>query len=456
MNIAQEISQSTTLIIAISTLISLLILFVRIRPEMNKILVPYHKSMDCEKVGFIQFRSFLSVLCRYQLVAFFRYQMPLFATIYLFLVFLFDSFFSIELVNSKEYFYYFTGAWAITFLQPGKIRSNIAIIIVIISSYFIGSNMSNSIFGGYVGVSFFLSLLFAYSFEDNFMFKLVNHQIKIETKKTLLGDKIGKIRIFFVWIGYFYQIIIPIFMAYSLYKIYINSEISKSHLSLRYIDFSVDNFFVALPLIIVFMNISLTTFGGIFNFLQEDFLKALGERILYKNKHLSSYIEQEKMLEKLATSSDNKNLGLPIDMKDRLLPIDLVSITKFRIALSFFCLDALLTVTSVLGISFLPGINVDQIFTLSSILKVPIYIVFIIKSINRLMVYISIKKKWFIDSKTYKIEVINELKYYLDIKKLFKQIQKQNLLDQQYIDVSDNKYLLWLAGKAYFIKRSSF
>ena len=63
-----------------------------------------------------------------------------------------------------------------------------------------------------------------------------------------------------------------------------NSEVSASRINLAYLPSPPTNLITALPLLFVFMNISLAAFGGIFKYLQVDFLAELGRLLRLKKE----------------------------------------------------------------------------------------------------------------------------------------------------------------------------
>ena len=91
-----------------AAILALLVIIFRIRPELNKVMYPYYKEQDSEKVGFINFKRALQILPIYRYAAYYRLIIPLFGTAYLFILLLFDYHYYQDLVNDQKYIYFMT------------------------------------------------------------------------------------------------------------------------------------------------------------------------------------------------------------------------------------------------------------------------------------------------------------------------------------------------------------
>lgn len=426
-----------------AAILALLVIIFRIRPELNKVMYPYYKEQDSEKVGFINFKRALQILPIYRYAAYYRLIIPLFGTAYLFILLLFDYHYYQDLVNDQKYIYFMTGAWGLCLVQSGSAMTMLAFAGI---PFGVGFLFSGSLFGGYVATVVVLALFYAFSFEGSYVLRLFINKIEIDSGKTLNGDTLAfHERIFrYLRLGFLFSA--PASMIYTLIKIVVRSEVSTSGFNLRYVDFTVDSLITGFPLILIYANISIMSFGrgGIFKYLQEDLFAELGKRILFKMKDPQGFKKQEeKMSEQIKGAKTNRYL--PVRPTDRPLPLNISTTHRFRVALTFFSLDALLTVASVLGIKFIPGVDNQNIHTLSSLLKIPLYVVFLARSANRVQVWFA-ARGYAYDSETLKEETESELRYYRSVEQFLLSIQKQQVDKSEYFSVSGNKYLLSLAG----------
>jgi hypothetical protein len=415
---------------------------------MNEVFYPYYKKGDCEKAGFIKLNKALEAFPAYRLTVYYRIIMPLWATAYLFLVLIFDYLYHPNLIIEQHYIYYMTGVWALVMLQTGK---TIQMALLSVIPFLIGFLIFRSVYVGYIAVVVLLSIFFAYSFDDNIAFETLLRRLQSKSGRSLAGKKLNIFRRIHSFLRYGFLALTPFFMLITIIAIMYNSEFSRNHVIIKYLPSPIDNLFLAFPLILVYTNISITVFGGIFSYLQNDFFTELAKRIRFKKENPRDFKKQELMINE--KKSNNSTKSLPINPTDRMLPLNHAHIHNFRVALTFFSVDALLTIASTLGIAILPGVDLDKIATLSSLIKIPVYVVCIIRSLNRFPILMNIKVKVPFESATYTEEQKRETDLYTGLEQLFLRIQEQQMLHKDYVDLHGNHYLSYLSGSTNMEKR---
>jgi len=433
-------------IVAFATLIAVLLTARVYWRQMVGVFYPYYRRGDCGQIGFIPLGVLLSRSPKSWFFAYRRFILPWFATAYLFVLMVLDHVLMPGIVHEEDYIYYMTGLWFLVILMTGQA---LPILLATGVPFGIGYLVSNSVYGGYVAVAIVLSILFARHFNSNFDLSLQIGRVEVETGRSLRGERLRRFKRIRRWIvskRWPFVIIAVIFWLYTIIEHY---DFFPG-LALRAIPDASQSLVATLTLLPVFLNISLGFFVDISDYLQMDFFYEVGKILRLKREDLGEFRRQEAIIDEAMRGRDRNPLRtpLPIDPTDRISDLERTSINRLNAALYFFSLDALLTTASVLDTYVLPGLNLDQIYTLSSILKLPVAILFVARTGHRIMAHYASRMKLHRDSETFRTEMSSARRYYRDLDRMLRDIQHQQITDDRYINVHGNCYLLALAGSA--------
>ena len=417
-------------------------------PAMTRLMFPFYKRGDCTKAGFLPFgRVMKSYPSSAAGVAYSRFILPLFVTIYIAFLIVFESQTSNSNLDGSNDLHFMVGMWAFVMLVTGP---TISILLFVVIPFFIVYFLTNSMYWGCFATALLLAIVYAYSHEEHYIYNLVSSRVKYDSKMRLDGSSSILIRLFSK-IDYISRIVIPllilIFMFIVIMRLISNSNFSMSQFTLLYADSTTESLITLLPITIIYINISLRLFsGGIFNYLQVDFLKVLGERLRFSKDNVGEFNEQENSInEQIKTSSEYN--GPLIAATDRMYQVKQIPMSNFRTAISFYSLDIILTLSALFSFPLIPGTTVENISTLSAIIKIPIYLLFIFTSLRRFQTWFTAKTNIGINSVTFREEIQNELDFQASLKDLLKDIMEQQIAQMnRYIDIPNNKYLLSLAG----------
>lgn len=409
----------------------------------KNVLCPFYQPFNSENIGFVKLAEAVKLHSKYRLtLAGRKILTPLMATTLVFLFMLFDYFLDPTLVKNSEYFMVMVITWVLILLVSDEFKKMIAILIIPIG---IGYFIKDSIYGGYLGFAVGLGIYFFLAYKDVFFFNLTVNQVEIETRKTISGEDFlsphGKYR---KWekikeslsIGrrQLHQLVLlsfPFLHIYLLYKIFSSFDISKPTIELQYFDFSTDSLVVAIPLIFLYGNISILGFRSIHKYLQKDYFQAISEKIAIKKAYPKQFLEDEKRYEEKLKTQQLSGQDYTVNPTDRIMPLEIIPMNNFYAILTFFFFDGILTIATVLGIDFIPGIGLNEMGTLSSIIKIPFYTLFVYHCFKGFHTWAFHKEIFF------------------DLRKLLKEAQGEQIIkNKNYINASDNKYLQHL-GKLY-------
>jgi hypothetical protein len=202
-----------------------------------------------------------------------------------------------------------------------------------------------------------------------------------------------------------------------------------------------------LVMLILFNNVSLRVFGGLFDYLQLDLFALLGGSMRMKYEHPEQFAAMDGRRQAEGAEAQRPLAGLQnLRPSDRLFELRDVGL-QFRNALHYFSLDLLLTAATILNIPLLPGLDMGQTATLSTILKIPVMVVLAVGILYGLQVALASRGKLDYPSYTYRQEIARGEQHARATEQLLRSVQGQRTGAIAYVDVHANRFLLSLAGK---------
>ncbi len=413
-------------------------------PAFTAVFVPYFRHGDCEQAGFVSMRALLARIPWYRITAY-KLIMPLFATTVLFLVMLLNYLAKRPALMQAPDLYGFALIWGLILLTAGAPFRTLLFLGI---PFGIGWLVSRSLYGGYIGSAIVLAIGFAVSSRDNLLLSLVTRKVELETGRSLdgapltgLGRLIRRLRIP-LWLLELGGI------GFTLYSFAENSVFSLSDLALRYAPPQAAGLAATLVMLVLFSNVSLRVFGGLFDYLQLDLFEMLGSSMRMKHERPQEYADMHGSASgDTGQTPDPLPGGVPgVRSTDRLYELKEVG-PQFRNALYYFSLDLLLTAATILKIPLLPGLSMEQTGTLSTILKIPVMVVLGIGIPYGISIYLGATRGLDLASDTYRDQIaVAELRFH-DTEHLLRGIQQQRTEASGYLDVRANRFLLDLAGK---------
>lgn len=435
-----SISPSVISNVVIASVFAFSIAFFLLLPAIGRIMLPFYKKGDSSQVGFVRMGDALRTYRGFIPEASSKFIIPVFATAYIYFLIVLEFYSSPSPTTDQSDLYFMLGLWALVMLITGPTT---LMVITIAIPFFIGYILSGSIYWGCFAVALILAISFAYSYEDVFVYKLASNRVELETKMHLDGTRSRLVKIYASRI---FRVLTPIFMTITILAMVLRSGI----VGITTTNFEVPstNLLLTIPLLIVFTNMSVRIFsGGLYKYLQVDFLTLLGELLRFSQENPEDFAKFDSHVQE--GTNDLVHKGILLNSTDRIPSFSKASTPKFRAALSFYSLDALLTLSTVLGISIVPGLTPENVATISYTIKIPLYVVFLLRSNFRFLVWL--KNRFNVEtvtaSVTYQEEVRDENRFTDSLERLLHSILKQQISQKGYIDASENTYLLSLAGE---------
>jgi len=304
-----------------------------------------------------------------------------------------------------------------------------------------------SLFAGYMGVIIVIVFLHAITLDEVFFRELYTVQVKLQSNYSLAGRSLSWFQKFKLRLGSSLSFVGLALLLFTLYNFLENSQFSLDDLALSYISNRPDSPLLALTLVLFFINVSLRIFDGIFDFLQTDLYSVLGRLLYQKRNQPKAYKNYEKIFDAALQTQSEDSYGSQLNLAatDRFFDLHQLDDTRFRIAFFVFSLDVLLTASAVLGLPIFPGLTIEQTTILSTVLKIPILIIFLLSNSYRWMLKMFSEFSPNYYAKIYRLSIERMLNRFADLEKLLKLTQVQQLSKVPYIDVSENTYLLSLA-----------
>jgi len=442
-----------------AVLIALLFIIFRHWPAMKRLMMPFHKQGDYSQAGFVPLR----IMYRnpFSNPVFYRFLLPLFTTIYLVGLIVLESRYSDSSLDSWRDIYFIVGIWAFTLLFMRDIRYMVLIVLLPFVVIYI---LTQSLFSALFGAAIVLSILFAYSYEDNYVFDLTSSRIKFENGKNLDGSQAN---LLFKYASYpllllkpaqqlldaAYKTILmvdrsfnPFAMLFTIIMTIINSNFQD--LELTYTSSTSTSLAQTLASLLVYANVSRYIFRiDVFKFIQVDFLRMLAVHMPHSEESSNKLLEPEQNDDdQIENPSLNYN-GPLLSASDRFTDLSHIPTPIFKNAFLFFALDMILTLATLLSFSIIPGVSSEQIATLSVVIKFPLYVVFLTASAKRFYFWFTTKLKINPASISSQEEIQKRLDIQASLESLLKAMMKQQGDRSNYIDISGNKYLQDLAGK---------
>jgi hypothetical protein len=412
-------------------------------PALTAVFVPYFRQGDCEQAGFLSMRTLLGKIPIYRVTAY-RFIMPLFATTALFLVMLLNYLAKRPALLQAPDLYSFALMWGLVLLSAG---APIRTLLFLGIPFGIGWLVSHSLYGGYIGSAIVLAILFASSAQDNLLLSLTTRKVELETGRSLEGEPLTG------WSRLIRRLRLPLWLlelgaiGFTLYSFAENSVFSLSDLVLRYAPPQAAGLAATLVMLILFSNVSLRVFGGLFDYLQLDLFVVLGASMRMKHERPQEYARMDGSPDGDFGQAQDPLPGVPgLRSTDRLFELKDVGM-QFRNALYYFSLDLLLTAATILKVPLLPGLSMEQTGTLSTILKVPVMVVLGVGILYGITAYLATNRGLDLASDTYREQIAAGEHRAQDTEHLLRGIQQQRAGAAAYLDVRANRFLLGLAGK---------
>lgn len=424
-------------LVQVSMVLGLLVYFWCVRSGRDGLLFPFYQRGDAQRLGFAPFGAVLRRLRAFRLRTYYIYTFPIFSTLYL-LILLTLSHVFIPFRSDTPHAVFFIGAWAFSLL-PGSPRH---LYVVVAIGFGAGFLFGQTALAGYVGIAIPLGIMFAAIHESNEVFEVARLRRALRSRRSLWNDPLSKAGIIWKGLQLFWLKATPWMMLITLILIGTQSEWTGEQIVLRYKPAALaDNPYFLVPLLFVLLNVSVRAFGGVFGYVQCDFLSSIGARVGFQRAAPDRFASSEEHGDpKSSVGADSTVAGeFCINSHDRLLPLMHISPKRFNLAMMFLTLDALLTISSVYQTSFIPGVNPAQIATLSCALKIPFYILAIIWGFMRAL------PSGHASAEMPNTQYMQQV--YRDLDSLLEQVQtRHGERSRSYIDVSKNRYLPWMGG----------
>jgi len=394
-----------------------------LKAKRDSILFPFYREGDCEQIGFVPFRSAVKRWPVYRLKIAVQFTLPLFLTFFLLIWICLEYLYPTPGALSSRGLVLGMALWLIVMVVELNVRGSLLLLAL---PFAVGYLFGRSLYAGYVGIAIVVGVAFLFEAVNIYMFELVGKRQQWKTGRSLDDRPLTRGSRSFILLQQGWLIASPLFMAFTLLQMALHSKVGAGDFLLSYLPAPPGNPSLAAPMALVFLNgtIVLLGFGGVFGFLQRDFFDELGKRILFKRENPEQFRKEEDEMSRAMPPPLNEP-PLGIDHSDRVLP--LAPTLGVHLALVFLSLDAILTLSTTLGVSLLPGIAPSEISTLSSIVKLPAYGVIIIGSILRI-------RGWAAPHLASKV--------YRDFVLFLSQIQQFHRKPEEYINVAGNAYLL--------------
>ena len=427
-------------------------------PEMMRLLLPFYKKGDCTKAGFLSMKSFARYSPSQGNIAYRKFIIPLFSTAYLTWLIAIESQNPNSTLDGSNDFYFMVIIWGFAMLATTS--SLISSLLFVVIPFSIGYFLSNSIYGGCFATALILAIVYAYSYEEQYAYHLISNRVRERESPSRIKEFITNVRYLSLILTPIAKIIEIIsnflpttLILFALINIIRNSEFSSEGIVLTYgFSSNSDDLLTLLISLGIFSNISIRLFSrGIFKYLQVDFFKVLGERLLFSMQEPDIFSQQEGMADSPVPTSSRSSGSPFISESDRIYQLSQMPTNGFRAAVSFYSLDIILTLATLLDFPIIPGTTSENIATLSTMIKIPLYILFIVASNRRLYIWFASKGMFGTNSVTVREEINMQREIQADLDSLLTSIiEEENRVqhheNREYIDIDQNKYLLSLAG----------
>ncbi len=411
--------------------------------NLSVVLFPYCKKGDCTQAGFVPLGILFSKFPYFRRVASRKFIWPLFSTTYLFVLIILNYLAYPEWNTQGGPLKSVAVLWFLVVLLLGNIR---LLLVVVVVPFTIGYLLFRSYLGGYIGVVIILTILYAASLDEVFVRDQTTLRVRLQSGRSLTGKPFNWFQKFKLRLSSSRGFLELAAFLFTLYSFLENSNFSLDDLALRYISNRPDNPFLSLALVLFFINISLRIFNGVFDYLQTDFYAVLGRLIHLKHNKPEEYEKYEQTFDATLQLQGVNSYGSRLNLAatDRFFDLGKIDDYRFKITFYVFSLDVLLTAAAVLGIPIFPGLSLEQTTTLSTVLKIPIMIIFVLTNVNTWMLNRFSKNSPNYYAKIYRLEIERMHRRFEDLEKLLKLIQEQQPSDESYVDVGENAYLLSL------------